>query len=307
MEDSSAGVRLQGVMSAMCTPFSSGGAALDEPVLRDLVDVGIDAGLGGLVPGGSTGEFTSLTRPERERLLEVVVDQAAGRVPVVAHAGATTTAEAVELARHGEAAGAAAILAVHPYYTPLSLGEVRGFYEDVAGAVALPIIVYNIPPFTGMNLPPDFLGILAREVDGVAYVKDTSGDIAQVQALMGDHDDALSVLNGWDAIGLPVLALGATAMILGSAGVMPRQWVELFGHVEAGRMEEARALWGRIWPVTRFLLAERVPGSVKAGSALAGLPVGEPRAPHRPLAPDKVDELRGLMATAGALGVAAPA
>lgn len=292
---------LHGVMSAMCTPFDARGASIDESALRGLVDAGIDAGLAGLVPGGSTGEFTSLTRAERERLLEVVVEQSAGRVPVVAHAGATTTAEAVALARHGEAAGAAAILAVHPYYTPLGLGEVRAFYEALAGAVALPIVVYNIPPFTGMSLPPDFLGTLAREVDGVAYVKDTSGDIAQVQDLMGDHGDAIGVLNGWDAIGLPVLALGGTAMILGSAGVMPRQWVELFGHVEGGRLEEARALWARMWPVTRFLLAERVPGSVKAGTALAGVAVGEPRAPYQPLAPGKVDRLRELMATAGAL------
>ena len=234
-------------------------------------------------------------------MLEVVVDHAAGRVPVVAHAGSTSTRQAVDLARHAEATGADAVLAVHPYYAPLSLDEVRRYFRDVADAAALPLVAYNFPACTGLNLEPGFVASLARELGTLAYVKDTTGDLAQVFRLLDEHSTEVTVLNGWDSIALPALRLGDRAQILGSANVMPRLWVQLFEAVEAGRMDEAEALWPPMLAVARFVIAEGFVASLKAGASLAGLAVGEPRAPFSPLSPAKMEELRGLMADAGAL------
>ena len=298
-------IELRGVMSAICTPFTADGREVDEGALRALVDGTVDAGVSGLVPGGSSGEFTSLDVEERRRVLEVVVDQSAGRVPVVAHAGSTSTRQALELARHADAAGADVLLAVAPYYAPLSLDEVRRYFSELGGASSLPLVAYNFPACTGLNLEPDFVASLAREVDTLAYVKDTTGDLAQVFRLLDEHSADVTVLNGWDSIALPALRLGDRAQILGSANVMPRRWVELFEAVEAGRMDEAEALWPPLLAVARFVIAEGFVASLKAGAAMAGFPVGEPRAPFDPLSPAKKEELRGLMTEAGALEQAA--
>ncbi len=294
-------IKLRGVMSAMCTPFTADGREVDEGALRDLVDGTIDAGVSGLVPGGSSGEFTSLDVEERRRVLEVVVDQSAGRVPVVAHAGSTSTRQARELARHAERAGADVVLAVQPYYAPLSLDEVRRYFSELAGASALPLVAYNFPACTGLNLEPDFLASLAREIETLAYVKDTTGDLAQVFRLLDEHSADVTVLNGWDSIALPALRLGDRVQILGSANVMPRRWVELFEAVEAGRSDDVEALWSPMLAVARFVIAEGFVASLKAGASLAGFPVGEPRAPFNPLSPAKREELRALMVEAGAL------
>lgn len=294
-------IERHGVMSAMCTPFTANGAQIDEGALRDLVDGTIEAGVAGLVPGGTSGEFTSLTEEERRRLLEVVAEQGGGRVPVVAHVGSTSTSQSLDLARHAEQAGADVVLAVHPYYAPLSLDEVRRYFAEVAAATRLPLMVYNFPACTGLNLEAGFVASLAREIDTLDYVKDTTGDLAQVFRLIDEHAGDVTVLNGWDSIALPTLRLGGTAQILGTGNVMPRRWVELFEAVETGRLDEAEALWRTMLPVTRFVIAEGFVASLKAGATLAGFQVGEPRAPFNPLSPEKTDELKRLMAKAGAL------
>ena len=297
-------IELRGVMSAMCTPFSADGGEVDEGALRDLVDGTIEAGVSGLVPGGSSGEFTSLGIEERRRVLEVVVEQAGKRVPVMAHAGSTSTRQAIDLARHAEGAGADMVLAVQPYYAPLSLDEVRRYFSEVAAASSLPLVAYNFPACTGLNLEPDYVASLAREIDTLAYVKDTTGDLAQVFQLLDEHSADVTVLNGWDSIALPALRLGDRAQILGSANVMPRRWVELFEAVEAGRVDDAAALWPPMLAVARFVIAEGFVASLKAGASLAGFTVGEPRAPFIPLTQAKKEELRGLMTEAGALAEA---
>ena len=294
-------IELRGVMSAMCTPFTADGHDVDEGALRDLVDGTIEAGVSGLVPGGSSGEFPSLAIDERRRVLEVVVEQSGGRVPVVAHAGSTSTRQAIDLTRHAEDAGADMVLAVQPYYAPLSLDEVRRYFAEVAGASALPLVAYNFPACTGLNLEPDFVASLAREIDTLAYVKDTTGDLAQVFRLLDEHSADVTVLNGWDSIALPALRLGDHAQILGTANVMPRRWVELFDAVEAGRSDEAEALWPPMLAVARFVIAEGFVACLKAGASLAGFSVSEPRAPFNPLTPARKEELRVLLVEAGAL------
>jgi 4-hydroxy-tetrahydrodipicolinate synthase len=296
---------LRGVLSAMCTPFASDGR-VDEVALRELTEGTIQAGVHGLVPCGSTGEFVTLSTEERKRVVEVVVEQSRGRVPVVPHVGSTSTATAIELARHAQSVGADAVMAVNPYYEPLALEEVYAYFRDLSDAVDLPIVIYNLPGGTGTNLRPDFLARMAREIGNVKYVKDSSGDLSQVSELLYAYGKDITVFNGWDTITYSGLALGTKGAVWGAANAMPRQCADLFNLVGAGKLVEARALWEKMWPVMQFLVTEGYVASVKAGAKLVGFRVGAPRPPVRPLSATRVEELRRRLIEAGALREATP-
>lgn len=292
---------LRGILSAMCTPFTPDGREVDEPALRELAEGTIKAGVHGLIPCGSTGEFPALTTEERKRVAEVVVDQARGRVPVAPHVGSTSTAIAIDLAKHAEQAGADGVMAVNPYYEALSLDEVFGYFKDISDAINIPIMVYNLPGATGTNLKPEFLARLAREIKNVNYVKDSSGDLSQVSELLYRFGREVTVFNGWDTITFSGLALGSKGSVWGAANVMPKQCADLFNLLDAGKVGDAQSLWGKMWPVMQFLVTEGYVASVKAGATLIGFRVGHPRPPIRPLPKPKADELRSLLIAAGAL------
>ncbi len=291
----------RGILSALATPFTPDGAEIYEAGLRELVDGSIEAGIHGLIPCGSTGEFFVLTREERKRVAEIVVDQARGRVPVVPHTGSCSTAEAIELSRHAESIGADAVMVVQPYYEAPSLDEIVGYYRDISDAIHIPIMVYNNPAGTGVNPGAAFMGRIAREVEKVKYIKDSSGDLSQVSELLYRYGDQVTVFNGWDTITYSGLVLGTRGSVWGAANVMPRQCADLFNLIDAGELAEARALWDRMWPVNQFLVTEGYAASVKAGANLIGFHVGDPRPPYRPLAPHKVEELRQLLVNVGAI------
>src|SRR5689334_1766202 len=175
--------QLSGVLTALATPFTADDQ-IDEALLRRLVDRSIDGGVAGVVACGSTGEFAAMTGAERRLLVETVVEQAAGRVPVVAQTGAVSTREAVALSRHAESAGASVLMVVAPYYEPLTLDETLTYLRTVADAVSIPIMLYNLPVATGVNLSAEVVGALAAEVDNIRYIKDTSADMAQAGQLI---------------------------------------------------------------------------------------------------------------------------
>ncbi len=290
----------RGILSAMCTPFTSDGSRIDEPALRELIEGTIQAGVHGLIPCGSTGEFPALSVEERKRVAEITVELARGRVPVAPHVGSTSTAVAIALAQHAEGVGADGVMAVNPYYEPMSLDEVYGYFGDLSDAINIPIIVYNLPGATGMNLRPDFLARLAREIKNVRYVKDSSGDLSQVSELLYRYGDDVTVFNGWDTITFSGLALGSKGSVWGAVNVMPKHCADLFNLIEAGKLHEARVLWAVMWPVMQFLVTEGYVASVKAGANLIGFRVGNPRPPIRPLSAQKTNELKALLAKAGA-------
>ncbi len=292
---------LRGILSALATPFTPGGAEIEESGLRELVDGSIEAGIHGLIPCGSTGEFFVLTRDERKRVAEIVMDQARGRVPVVPHTGSCSTAEAIDLSRHAESIGADGVMVVQPYYEAPSLDEIVGYYKDISDAIHIPIMVYNNPAGTGVNPGAEFMGRIAREVPNVKYIKDSSGDLSQVSELLYSYGKEVTILNGWDTITYSGLALGTKGSVWGAANVMPRQCAGLFNLVAAGELVEARTLWDKMWPVNQFLVTEGYAASVKAGANLIGFHVGDPRLPYRPLSPAKKEELRRLLINVGAI------
>ena len=200
------------------------------------------------MPCGSTGEFSTLTRSERERVVEVVIEQTAGRIPVVPQTGATSTREAVELSRHAERLGADAIMVVAPYYEPFTIAETKRYYADVAGSVSIPVMAYNLPAATGINLTPQILGELISEVPNVKYVKDTSGDFTAAAQLIHEYGDAVSVFVGWDTLFLAALLEGAAGSVIGAANVGSRQLVSIYDSVQSSIRRLASEQWQALFP-----------------------------------------------------------
>lgn len=287
-------MKLAGILSAVATPFDDDDK-IDEVRLRSLVDETIEGGVHGLVPGGSTGEFALLSNAERRQLLETTIDQAAGRVPVVAHAGAMTTAEAVQLAQHAERSGAAAVMAVAPYYAVLDTVDAKSFYRAIGEAADLPVVIYNLPSVTGLNLGPEDVAELAAGDGNIRYVKDTSGDFHQLTRLVRDYSDVIGTLVGWDTHLLAGFVEGAAGTINGAANFMPRPLVAVWDAVQREELATARREWERLYPLLRFLLAGGYVAGVKGVMAEIGSPIGAPRLPFSRLGEQRRQELQALL------------
>jgi 4-hydroxy-tetrahydrodipicolinate synthase len=287
--------QLRGVLTALATPFTSDGQ-IDAKTLRRLVDRSIDGGVDGVVACGSTGEFAAMSGAERRLVVETVIDQTAGRVPVVAQTGAVSSAEAVELSRHAQAAGATVLMVVTPYYEPLTLAETLQYLRTVADAVAIPIMLYNLPGATGVNLAPATVGQLAREVDNIRYIKDTSADMAQAAQLIHNYGDVISTFVGWDSLLLAALTEGAAGVMVGTANVLPAQLVSIHRALRAGDLERARREWAHIYPLMDAIMSAPFIPAIKTALNAVGFPVGSPRKPLLDLDPDTAATISSLAA-----------
>jgi 4-hydroxy-tetrahydrodipicolinate synthase len=278
-----------GVLPALITPFTDDGDTIDAQALAAIVDRLVGAGVGGLVPGGSTGEFTTLTNAERRQLVEVTVEAAGGRVPVVAGTGALSTRETVELSLHAEQAGAAAVMIVPPFYDTLSWPELLAHYTAIADALEIPIMYYNLPGASGVKLTAAQL----RELP-VTCLKDTGGDAVAATELI--QTDGPTLLNGWDTLTFAALAAGVRAVVWGVASIVPEQCVELHRLlVDDIDLAAARELWARLWPLCQFLESQSYPAAVKAACRLVGDTTGPVRPPLLPLDHATTSKLSALV------------
>ncbi|MCW2768353.1 MAG: dihydrodipicolinate synthase [Nocardioides sp.] len=276
---------LNGVLSALVTPFDSEGA-VDETTLRRVVDRNIDGGVHGVVACGSTGEFTTLSGAERRMVVETVIDQVAGRVPVVAQTGAQSTAEAIQLSQHAEKAGVSVLMVVTPYYEPLSIEETKLYLRTVADSVSIPVMLYNLPVATGVNMTPELVGELAREVENIQYVKDTTGDIAQAGKLIHHYGDVVSTFVGWDSLLLAALTEGAAGVMAGTANVIPAELVSIHAAIADRDLDRARTEWEQLYPLMDAIMSAPFVSAVKAALNARGFEVGNPRLPLLPVDPD---------------------
>ena len=283
------------MLTALATPFAADGN-VDEALLRALVDRSIAGGVHGVVACGSTGEFSTLSSDERRQVVETVVDHVAGRVPVIAQTGATSTAEAIRLSRHAQTAGADVVMTVAPYYEPLSVDETLSYLRAVAGSVDIPVMLYNLPVATGIDLDPDTVGALAREVENIRYIKNTTVDMAQSARLIHNHGDVISTFVGWDSLLLSALAEGAAGVMAGTANVVPAELVAVYDAISAGNLAQAREAWARVYPLIDAIMAQPFIPAVKAGLAAVGFPVGKPREPVAGLDPAAAARIAELAA-----------
>lgn len=286
---------LHGVLVALSTPFAADGS-LDEPTLRALVDRTIAGGVHGVVACGSTGEFSALTVDERRRVVEIVVDQTAHRVPVIAQTGSTSTAEAIALSRHAQAVGVDVVMPVAPFYEVLSLDETTHYLRRVASAVEIPVMLYNLPGATGVDLSADTVATLAREVQTIRYVKNTTPDMAQAAALIHHYGDLVGTFVGWDTLMLSALVSGAAGVMAGTANVIPAELVAVYDAVRTGDLAAARTAWARVYPLLDAALSVNYVAAVKTALTAAGFPAGDPREPFAALVGEEAARISALAA-----------
>lgn len=297
-------LELRGILAAVSTPFTADASAVDEDALRALVDRLVAAGIHGLVPTGTTGEFMTLSPLEHRRVIQLYVEAADGRIPVVAGVGSLSTHGAVELARYSEQVGADAIMVVPPFYDPLSYESLQAFLTAVSDAITIPIVYYNVPGCTGITLSA---GQIARlgEIENVKYLKDTSGDAVALTDLLVSRTEKIKAFNGWDTLTFLGLALGAEASVWGAAGVVPELAVELWETLaEKGDLVRARELWRPLWQISDFLESVSYVAGVKAGLELIGHPAGPARLPVQPLSAEERSRFAEILTSAGVTVVA---
>ena len=258
-----------GCGTAMVTPFRADGS-LDECTLRRLVQRQIDAGIDFLVPCGTTGESPTLTREEHLRVVEITVETAKGRVPTLAGAGGYNTAEVIELARELTRIGVDGILSVTPYYNKPTQEGLYQHYRAITEAVALPIILYSVQGRTGVNIEPATVKRLAG-IENIVGIKEASGNVAQMGAILNSVSDEFVVLSGDDALTLPLAALGGRGVISVASNEIPAEMAQLTRLAVQGDFRGAREIHRRYHALMEINFVESNPIPVKAAMAEMGL------------------------------------
>ncbi|HSS37315.1 MAG TPA: 4-hydroxy-tetrahydrodipicolinate synthase [Polyangia bacterium] len=287
-----------GVITALVTPFR--GDAVDEEALRRLVEEQIAAGIDGLVPVGTTGESPTVTVEEHIRIIEIVVQAAKKRVPVVAGTGSNSTRETIELSAAARKVGADGLLLVTPYYNRPGQEHLYRHFKAVIDAVPLPAILYNVPTRTASDLLPDTFARLA-ELPQVVGIKEATGSITRAAQVLSRVSDRIAVLSGDDAVTVPLYALGGKGVISVVSNVAPAPMAAMWDAAAAGDWKKARELYFKMLPLAEGLFVEVNPIPVKAALAMMGRMNDELRAPLYPLAAQHREKLRTQLRDAGLL------
>jgi len=256
-----------GAIVATVTPFRNG--KLDAPALKRLVEFQIRNGTDGIVPCGTTGESATLAYEEHERVIDLVLEAANGRVPVIAGTGSNNTKEAVLLTRYAEKAGANAALVITPYYNKPTQPGLIAHFREVAASADIPIILYNVPSRTGVNMTAETVARLS-EVRNIVGVKEASGNLSQVCDIMSMTPRTFCVLSGDDGLYFPMLALGAKGVISVVSNVAPREMADLYDSFVMGEVARAREIHFRLWPLMQALFIETNPIPAKTALAMMG-------------------------------------
>ena len=292
--------KFRGSFTALVTPFKNG--SLDEAAFRALVNWQISEGTHGLVPVGTTGESPTLSHDEHNRVIEICVEEAAGKVPVIAGAGSNATQEAIALTRHAKSVGADAVLSVAPYYNKPTQEGLYQHFRTVAEAVApLPVVLYNVPGRTSSNIAAETTLRLAREVENVAAVKEASGNLAQIMEIIRNRPEGFLVLSGDDAMTFALLALGGDGLISVASNEAPGPLSRMVDAALAGRWDEARELHYRWLPLMDVNFVESSPGPVKAAMTLMGLIEENLRLPLVPVTEKTRSRVREVLSELGLL------
>jgi 4-hydroxy-tetrahydrodipicolinate synthase len=289
-----------GCGTALVTPFRRD-SSLDEEALRRLVRRQIDAGIDFLVPCGTTGENPTLGRHEQLRVVEITLEEAAGRVPVLAGAGGYNTAEAIALAKEFESMGVDGILSVTPYYNKPTPEGLYQHYKAIASAISLPLIVYSVPRRTATNVDTATLKRLA-EIDNIVGIKEASGDVTQIASMLGHLPEDFVVLSGDDALALPIIALGGKGVISVASNEIPAEMTELVRACRENNFEKARRLQRRYLPLMEVNFVESSPIPVKAAMAAMGLLEPVWRLPLCAPRPENEEKIRGVLECLGLAG-----
>jgi len=284
---------LRGSLVPLITPFRDG--RVDEKALVDLIEWQIESGSHGVGVTGTTGEPAALSIEEREQVIDVAVRAARGRVPVLAGTGSVNFEETLRLTRAAKKIGAEAALVVVPYYTRPGQEGLYRFFRTIADAVDMPIILYNIPGRTAVNLDADTTARLARDCRNIIGIKESNKDLEHVCRVMHRCGRQFLVYSGIELLCFPILALGGAGHVSATGNVMPNAVARLYDLVAAGRWDDARDLHYHLLPMNDALFIETNPVPVKAALAMMGRCRADVRPPHAPLGAEHEAMLRGVM------------
>ncbi|MCC6545124.1 MAG: 4-hydroxy-tetrahydrodipicolinate synthase [Nitrospirae bacterium] len=280
----------QGSFVAIITPFRNG--KIDEKAYSDLIEFHVANGTDGIVPCGTTGESATLSNDEHNRLVRITVEAAAGRVPVIAGTGSNSTDEAIYFTKYAKECGADAALLITPYYNkPTQEGLYRHF-RAIAEEVDIPIILYNVPGRTGVNMFPSTVARLAEEIENIVSIKEASGSMTQICEIYRLCGERLSILSGEDAINFPVLASGGKGMISVTANIVPKEMGDMWDAFKSGDMARARQIHYSIFDLHQIMFVETNPIPVKTALAMMNKCSEEMRLPLCPIADGNRDRLR---------------
>ncbi|WEV26616.1 dihydrodipicolinate synthase family protein [Streptomyces sp. 71268] len=286
---------LAGVISYPVTPFTPETGALDLPALHRLTDGLVTAGSHGIAPLGSTGESAYLSETEWDAVCETTLSAVAGRVPTVVGVAHYSTEGTVRRARVAARHGATAIMVLPQVYWKLTDAELARHFAAVADASDLPVMLYNNPGTSGVDLPPETVVALARQIPNLTMVKESSGDATRFRAIRELSDGALSVYNGSNPLALEAFRAGAVGWCTAAPCLAPRWCLELYAAATAGEQERADAVLAELLPFLRFIVGYGLPRAIKAGLEIRGRAAGSPRLPLLPLPEAQVAELRRML------------
>jgi len=289
----------RGTLPALITPFTADGS-LDEEAFRGLIEFVLEQGVDGVVPCGTTGESATLTHEEHKRLIRLTVEAVAGRVPVLAGTGSNSTAETIDLTRAAKEAGADGALLISPYYNKPSQEGIYRHYARVAGETGFPLVLYNVPGRTALNIRPETVVRLSK-VPGIVGIKEASADLHQISRIVEGCGPDFVVLSGDDFTLLPTLAVGGSGVISVAANVAPARVGEMIRAFEAGDLARARAIHLELLDLMEAMFLETNPVPVKTALALMGRCLEVFRLPLCPMAEATRDRLRAVLARYGLL------
>ncbi len=286
----------RGAITALVTPFKDG--RVDENALRDLIEFQIENGIDGLVPCGTTGESPTLSHDEHDRVIEITIEAARKRVPVIAGTGSNSTAEALRLTRHAYEAGADGALIACPYYNKPTQEGLYQHFQTIAQNVPIPILPYNIPGRTGINMSPELIARLSR-IDNIVGVKEASGSIKQMNDIIDLCPPDFAVLSGDDGFTLPLMAIGGRGVISVASNIVPADMAALVDSAADDNLTRARMLHKKMSALFDVLFVEVNPTPVKAALALMGKIQYEYRLPLCPMAEANYQKLKKVMTEYG--------
>ncbi len=290
----------KGSLVAMITPFTESGE-VDEQGIKELVEFHIKNGTNGIVPCGTTGESPTLSYDEHKRVVEITINAVAGRVPVIAGTGSNCTREVLDLTSHAQKAGADGALIITPYYNKPTQKGLYLHFKKIAEEIDIPIVIYNVPSRTGVNMLPETLAELAK-LKNIVAVKEASGNLDQMTQIVELCGEKITLLSGDDKLLLPVLSIGGKGVISVVANIIPKEVAEMIKDYEEGNYQKAKELFlSKIYPLSNAMFYETNPIPVKTSARLMGLPAGDLRLPLSPMSENNLAKLKADLIKFGLL------
>ncbi len=288
----------KGAITAIVTPFKENGE-IDEQSMRNLAEFQIKNNIDGIVPCGTTGESPTLDHEEHQRVIEIVIDAANGKIPIIAGTGSNSTSEAIEMTKKATEAGASASLQVCPYYNKPTQEGLFKHFSAIANAADIPIIIYNIQGRTGVNLETATLARLAKEHSSIVGVKEASGNVAQIMDVIATMPKNFTVLSGDDNLTLPLMALGGKGVISVASNIIPKEMHQLTEHALKGDFENAAKLHYQLLPLFKGIFLETNPIPIKSALAMKGMIKESYRLPMCEMKKENKEKLRKILEDLG--------